>query len=153
LPPPDKDAASITVQAELPHLGTASGPLVPPAQPPEAHKVLPSRDTAAGSLPASAAGSVAANATFDAASSQELRGLRSNSDEATLATPPGITRTKRAGIERHRHAGTQKHWAGVSRPGANGRPPLFVSGPEIAWRWIVQSATGILAALSPPPSR
>jgi exonuclease SbcC len=48
---------------------------------------------------------VAASATFDALSSQEREGLRSNSDEATLATLPGITHAKRIGIgRRHRLA-------------------------------------------------
>jgi hypothetical protein len=33
----------------------------------------------------------------------------------------------------------------------NDRPPPPLSGPKKAWRWIVQSATGILASLSPSP--
>jgi hypothetical protein len=53
----------------------------------------------------------------------------------------------------HRHGGARKHWAGVARPGSNGRPPPTAGGLENVGRWIVQSATGILAALSPPPSR
>jgi hypothetical protein len=94
---------------------------------------------------------VASNATFDASSSQEW-GLRSNSDEATLATLPGITRAKRNGIGGHRYHGTRTHSAGLSHSGAKDRPPP-PSGPEKAWRWIVRSATSVLAALSPPPSR
>jgi hypothetical protein len=155
VPSPDKDAAPSTMLRELPRAATAFAASVPPTQPSEAQEILPpaSRDMARGSLPASAADAVAANATFDALPNQELRGLRSNADEATPATPAEATHAKRTGIGRHRHYGARKHWAGLSRPGANGRPPPAVSGPEKAWRWIVQSATSILAALSPPPSR
>jgi hypothetical protein len=154
VPWPDKDAVPSTIQTELPHPATAFAPSVPP-QPSEAPEILPSasRDMAGGFLPASSADAVAANATFDASSSQELRGLRSNVDEATLATPAEATHAKGSGIGRHRHYGARKHWAGLSPPGANGRPPPAVNGPEKAWRWIVQSATSILAALSPPPPR
>lgn len=120
---PEKDAPTVTVQTELPHPATTS------------------------------ADPVTANATFDASSAQEPRVLRSNSDEATLATPAGVTQAKRTGIDRHRRAGARKHWAGVSRPGASAGAPPAVNGPERAWHWIVQSATGILAALSPPPPR
>jgi hypothetical protein len=123
VPPPEKDAAPFAVQTELPHPTTAS------------------------------ADSVAANAAFDAPSSQELRESKSTSDEATLAAPAGVAPAKRNGIDRHRHAGAQKRWAGVSHAGANGRLPASVSGPERAWHWIVQSATSILASLSPPPPR
>jgi len=149
---PEKDAATLTVQTELPNPAAASAGSVAPGQPPEAREVLPpaDRDTAWASLPASAANMVAANATSDASSSRELRELR---DEATLATPGGVTHAKRTGIGRRRHDGARKHWAGVSRPGANGRPAPAASGLEEVRRWIVQSATGILAALSPPPPR
>ncbi len=149
---PEKDAATLTVQTELPNPAAASAGSVAPGQPPEAREVLPpaDRDTAWASLPASAADMVAANATSDAPSSRELRELR---DEATLATPGGVTHAKRTGIGRRRHDGARKHWAGVSRPGANGRPAPAASGLEEVRRWIVQSATGILAALSPPPPR
>ena len=144
------EAATLTAQTELPHPAEASAPS---GQPLEAHEVLPTdTDTAWASLPASAADMVAANATSDASSSQELRSLRSNADKATLATA-GVTHAERTGSGRHRHNGARKRWAGVSRPAANGRPPPVVNGPEKAWHWIVQSATGILAALSPPPSR
>ena len=89
----------------------------------------------------------------DASSNRELWGLRSNADDAALATPSAVPRAKRTGIGRHRHSGARQHWAGVSRAGTNDRPPPPLSGPEKAWRWIVQSATGILASLSPPPSQ
>jgi hypothetical protein len=143
--PPNKDAAP------FPAL-TAPAPSVPPGLSPETHEVLPpaSKDTALGS--ASAADTVA-NATSDAWSSQDQPGLRSNADEAALATPTEVTRAKRTGMGQHRHAGARKHWARISQPGANSRPPPAIGGPERAWHWIVQSATGILAALSPPPSR
>ena len=149
---PEKDAATLTVQTELPNPAAASAGSVAPGQPPEAREVLPpaDRDTAWASLPASAADMVAANATSDAPSSRELRALR---DEATLATPGGVTHAKRTGIGRRRHDGARKHWTGVSRPGANGRPAPAASGLEEVRRWIVQSAIGILAALSPPPPR
>jgi type IV secretory pathway VirB10-like protein len=131
---------------------TASAPSVPPGPTPETHEVSPraSKDTALGS--ASAADTGAANAISDASSSQDHPGLRSNADEAALATPIEVPRAKRTGMGRHRHAGARKHWARISQPGANSRPPPAISGPERAWHWIVQSATGILAALSPPPS-
>jgi len=149
--PPEKDAATLTVQTELPDPAAASAGSVALGQPPEAHEVLPPADgdTAWASLPAPAANLDAANATSDASSSRDLPELR---DEATLATPGGVTHAKRTGIGRHRHDGARKHWAGVSQPGANGRPPA-ASGLEEVRRWIVQSATGILAALSPPPPR
>jgi hypothetical protein len=152
-PSPNKNAAPFTADTEVSHPATGSAPTVPPAQAPDAHEVLPSRDPSEGSLPASTAGSVAANATFDASSSQELPGLRPNSDEATLATPTGAIHAKRVGIGRQHRDGARKHWAGISPPGARGRPPPSISGPEKAWRWIVRSATSVLAALSPPPLR
>ena len=131
---------------------TAPAPSVPPGPSPERHEVLPraSKDTALGS--ASAADTGAANTISDASSRQEQPGLRSNTDEAAVATPTEITRAKRTGMGRYRHAGARKHWARISQP-ANSRPPPAASGPERAWRWIVQSATGILASLSPPPSQ
>jgi hypothetical protein len=112
-----------------------------------------SSDMASGSLPTFATDTGSANATSDASSSQEPRGLRSNADEAALVTPTEVTHAKRTGIGQHRYAGARKHWAGISRPGPNNRPPPAISAPERAWRWIVQSATGILASLSPPPSQ
>jgi hypothetical protein len=112
-----------------------------------------SSDVASGSLPTFATDAGSANATFGASSSQEPRGLRSNADEAALATPTEVTHAKRAGIGRHRHAGARKQWAGIPRVEASSRPPPAISGPERAWHWIVQSATGILASLSPPPSQ
>ena len=153
---PETDAATSTVQAKLPHLA-ASAPSISPARPAEAQVVLPPADRSKvwASLPASVANTAEANAnaTSDASSNRELRGLRSNADDAALATPSAVPRAKRAGIGQHRHSGARQHWAGVSRAGTNDRPPPPLSGPEKAWRWIVQSATGILASLSPPPSQ
>jgi hypothetical protein len=132
---------------------TAPAPSVPPEPSPETHEVLPpaSKDAALGL--ASATDTRAANATSNASSSQDQPGLRSNADEAAFATPTEVPRAKRTGMDRHRHAGARKHWAVVSRAGTNDRPPPPLSGPEKAWRWIVQSATGILASLSSPPSQ
>jgi hypothetical protein len=146
----ETDAATSTVQTERPDPAVASAPS---AQPPEAQGVLPpaDRSTASASSPASPTNRAAANATFGASSSQEPRGLRSNADEAALVTPTEVTHAKRTGIGQHRYAGARKHWARISQPGANSRPPPAISGPERAWHWIVQSATGILASLSPPP--
>jgi hypothetical protein len=148
VPSPNKDATALNAQA-------ASAPAVPPAQPPEAHEDLPpaSSDVASGSLPTFATDTRSANATFGASSSQEPRGLRSIADEAALVTPTEVTHAKRTGIGQHRYAGARKHWAAVSRPGVNSRLPPAISAPERAWHWIVQSATGILASLSPPPSQ
>jgi hypothetical protein len=165
--PRETNAATSTVQTERPDTASASAPSAPSAQPPEAQEVLPPADrsavsaslpaspatTVAAPLPASPGTTVAANATSDAASSQEPPGLRSNGDDAALAAPTGVPHTKRAGIGRHRHNGARKHWVAVSRAGTYDRPPPPLSGPEKAWRWIVQSATGILASLSPPPSQ
>ena len=147
VPSPNKDAIALNAEA-------ASAPAVPPAQPPEAHEDLPpaSSDMASGSLPTFATDTGSANATSDASSNQEPRGLRSNAAEAALVTPTEVTHAKRTGIGQHRYAGARKHWARISQP-ANSRPPPAASGPERAWRWIVQSATGILASLSPPPSQ
>jgi hypothetical protein len=81
--PPNKDAAPFPAQ-------TALAPSVPPEPSPETHEVLApaSKDTALGS--GSVADTRAANATFDGSSSQMQPGLRSNVDEATLATPTGV---------------------------------------------------------------
>jgi hypothetical protein len=141
--PPNKDAAPFPAQ-------TAPAPSVPPEPSSETHEVLPaSKDTASGL--ASATDTGAANATSNASSSQDQPGLRSNADEAALATPTEVTHAERTGMGRHRHPGARKGWAALPRPGANVRPPPAISGPERAWHWIVQSATDILAALSPPP--
>ena len=147
LAPPSGREWSIAanVQTELPHPATASSASVPATQP-EAHDVLRS----AG---APAAGTMAPNTTFNALSSQTQPGLRSNADEAPITTPAGITNAQTTGSGRHHHAGARHRWAGVSRPGANGRPQPPISRLEEAWRWIVGSATGIIAALSPPPRR
>ena len=82
--PPNKDAAPFPAQ-------TAPAPSVPPEPSPETHEVSPpaSKDAALGT--AIAADTGAANATFYGSSSQEQPGLRSNVDEATLATPTGVT--------------------------------------------------------------
>jgi hypothetical protein len=86
VPSPNKDATALNAEA-------ASAPAVPPAQPPEAHADLPSAssDVASGSLPAFATDTGTTNATFYGSSSHEQPGLRSNVDEATLATPTGVT--------------------------------------------------------------
>jgi hypothetical protein len=141
VPSLDKDAVPSTTQ-------TASAFSVPPAKVPAPHyDVFPP-----GSAPVADTG--AAKTISDASSSsQNPPGPRSNLAEAAVVTPIGITSAKRAGIGGHRHLGARKHWAAMSRRGANGRPPPAISGPEQAWHWIVQSATGIFAALSPPPSR
>jgi hypothetical protein len=152
-PSPNKNAAPFTAHTEVSHPATASAPTVPPAQAPDAHEVLPSRDPSEGSLPASTAGSAVANAKFDVSSSQELPGLRLNSDEATLATPTAAIHAKRTAIGGHRHHEARTHSAGRSHTGAKVRPPPSISGPEKAWRWIVRSATSVLAALSPRPSQ
>ena len=136
---PDKEAVPATGRTEVPHPATTSAPSVPPA----AHKVLP---PARGSTASTA--SPAVKGTFNASPSPEQPRLGSNADEVTLATPAWIIHPQMNGIGRHRHARTRTHWAG-----ANSRPPPSISGPEKAWRWIVQSATSILAALSPPPPR
>jgi hypothetical protein len=139
VPSPDKEAVPVTGRTEVPHPATTSAPSVPPA----AQQVLPpaSRDTASSA-------STAANATFDASPSPEQPRLGSDADQAALAMPAGITHTQRNAVGRHHHARARTLWIR-----ANGRPPPSISGPEKAWRWIVQSATNILAALSPPPPR
>jgi hypothetical protein len=135
--PPNTDAGPFPAQ-------TAPAPSVPPEPSPETHEVLPpAKEAALGS--AIAAGTGAANATFGASAGQGLQGDQ--------ATPPRITQSARAEISRRRHVVARKHWARISQPGVNSHPPAAASGPERAWHWIVQSATGILAALSPPPSR
>jgi len=145
-PSPDKVGALSTTQ-------TASASSVPPAQISEHSDVLPlaSKERAVGSAPAT--DTAAVNAIPDAAASANRPALRSNTAEATVATPAGNANAKGTGIGRHSHVGTRKDWARISRPEANRPPPPAVSGPERAWHWIVQSATGILAALSPPPPR
>jgi hypothetical protein len=113
----------------------------------------PPLETARGSLSASAGTSVAASAASDASYGQGQPGLTPNADEAALTTPTEITHAKRNPIGRYRHAAGRMHRVGVSHPGAKGHPPQSASGPEKAWHWIVQSATSILAALSPPSPR
>jgi hypothetical protein len=115
VPPPDKDAAPVTVQAGLPDTVTPSPPSALPAPSPEARQVLaPGRDT-------------------------------------SPARSPRIAHAKSTGNGRHPQDRARKRWAGVSRPGSKGLPPPSLNPPEQAWRWIVRSATGVLAALSPPP--
>ena len=84
VPSPNKDATALSAEA-------ASAPAVPPEPTPETHEVLPpaSKDAASGSAFATDTGTT--NATFYGSSSQEQPGLRSNVDEATLATPTGVT--------------------------------------------------------------
>jgi hypothetical protein len=144
---PKKDAVPSKVLTEPTNPASSFSNLASATQPSsEARAVLPPANTemAWSSLPTSAADSVAANAM--------LRGWRSKSDEPTPTTPTG-THARRAGISRHHHYGIRKDWARLSAPTAIGRPTPAVSAPEIAWRWIVQSATNIVAALSLPPSR
>jgi hypothetical protein len=143
--PPDKADAPSTTQE-------ASASLSPPAQIPEPHAdVLPLAGRAtAGSAHASDTGRV--NAIPDASDSLNQPALRSTAG-ATVATPAGNTNAKGTGIGRHRHVGVGKHRAVISRPGTNRPPSQAISGPERAWHWIVRSATGILAAISPPPFR
>jgi hypothetical protein len=83
VPSPGLDATPSTVQT--------SARSVFPEKPPEAPDISPPprKGTTLGS--AWGADTVAANATFDGSSSQEQPGLRSNVDEATLATPTGVT--------------------------------------------------------------
>jgi hypothetical protein len=89
---PGLDATPSTVQTPAPS--------VSPEKTPEAPNVLPPPRNAAELGSASAADTVAANATFGASSSQERPGLRSNADEATLATPTRFTHA----AARHRRA-------------------------------------------------
>jgi hypothetical protein len=144
VPSPDKDAAPSITQ-------TASALSVSPAPPEPHYDVL--QPASEGRAPSSAIARDpgVANPTPDASSNRELWGLRSNADDAALATPSAVPRAKRAGIGRHRHSGARQHWAGVSRAGTNDRPPPPLSGPEKAWRWIVQSATGIRYRRRPAP--
>ena len=83
VPSPGLDAAPSTVQTPARS--------VSPEKPPEAPDVSPPPRKGTTSGLASAADTGAANATFDGSSSQEQPGLRSNADEATLATPTGVT--------------------------------------------------------------
>jgi hypothetical protein len=71
--------------------------------------------------------------------------------DTSPAKSPGIAHAKSTGNGRHSQDRARKRWAGVSRPGSKGLPPPSLNPPEQAWRWIVRSATGVLAALSPPP--
>jgi hypothetical protein len=139
---PDKDGALSTTQE-------ASTSSIPLPQIQEPHSDVASKEKAVGSAPVTAV----ANAIPDASVSLNQPALRSNTAEAAAATPAGNTNAKGTGIGRHRHVGARKHWAGISRPGANRPPPPAISGPERAWHWIVRSATGLLAAISPPPFR
>jgi hypothetical protein len=58
---------------------------------------------------------------------------------------------KKTEVGQHRHHVARKYWARLSRLEANRGPPPALSAPEVAWHWIVRSATNIVAALSPPP--
>ena len=141
--PLEKDAVRSKVPRELRDPAVPSGLSAPATEPSEARAVLPpaNREMAWSALPTSASSAVVASTT--------LRELKSKSAETT---PPTGTHAKRAGVSRHRHYEARKDWAGLSPPRAIGPPPLAASGPEIAWRWIVRSATNVVAALSPPPS-
>jgi hypothetical protein len=83
VPSPGLDAALSTVQTPARSVFLEKRPGPPDVLPPA------TKDTASGL--ASAADTGEANATFDGSSSQEQPGLRSNADEATLATPTGLT--------------------------------------------------------------
>jgi hypothetical protein len=89
---PGLDAAPSTVQTPARS--------VSPEKTPEAPDVLPPPRKAAILGSASDADTGAANGTFGASSSQERPGLRSNADEATLATPTRCTHA----AARHRRA-------------------------------------------------
>jgi hypothetical protein len=82
-PSPGKDAAPSTLQTPVRSVFPEKPPEAPDVSPP------PRNDTTLGG--ASGADAVAANATFYGSSSQEQPGVRSNVDEATLATPTGVT--------------------------------------------------------------
>ena len=113
----------------------SSGSLAQSSQAHEQTPPAPTRRTAPGALPDAFANSEVPN-TSPEASSPEQPGLEPSEETATPSVSPGATHTKRTGIERHRHTATRKHWASIHRPETYGRVQP-VSGPEIAWRWIV----------------
>jgi hypothetical protein len=121
--PPGLDASPSTVQTPARSVFPEKPRDAPDASPPAR------KGTTLGS--ASSADTVAANA-LDASSRQDQPELRSNTDEAAVAMPAGITDAKGTGIGRHRYAGARKQWARISQPGANSRPPPAISGPENA---------------------
>ena len=129
----------------------SSGSLAQSSQAHEQTPPAPTRRTAPGALPDAFANSEVPN-TSPEASSPEQPGLEPSEETATPSVSPGATHTKRTGIERHRHTATRKHWASIHHPEIYGRVQP-VSGPEIAWRWIVHTVSSLAAALPPPPPR
>jgi hypothetical protein len=116
------------------------------AQPGDTREPTPAVTGGAAPDPEATGGSPAASAV----PGPKQPGLASNEEASTPVAAAGVPRTKTAGSARHRHNGARKHWASSYRPGTYARPAP-VSGPEVAWRWIVHSANSLLAALSPPP--
>ena len=129
----------------------SSGSLAQSSQAHEQTPPAPTRRTAPGALPDAFANSEVPN-TSPEASSPEQPGLEPSEETATPSVSPRATHTKRTGIERHRHIAARKHWALIHRPETYGRVQP-VSGPEIAWRWIVHTVSSLAAALPPPPPR
>jgi hypothetical protein len=88
--PPHPDLVASPGKDAAPSVQTPARSVFP-EKPREAPDVspLPRKDRTLGSAWGTDTG--AANATFDGSSSQEQPGLRSNADEATLATPTGVT--------------------------------------------------------------
>jgi hypothetical protein len=124
---------------------------VPPAQPPTTHDdPLPpaSKPQAQGPLSISAVS--AAPEASDVAPPPEPPALRSNSNQASPATPSRVIHAKRAKIARYRYLQARTHLAGTPRPEPIRYPPS-PNGPEKALRWIAQAATNFFAALAPPP--
>jgi hypothetical protein len=122
------------------------------AQPGDTHERAPpavTGDAASDPSPEVIAGWQATSASFGVPR-PEQPGLASNEEASTPVAAVGAPRTKTAASARHRHNGARKHWASAYRSGTYARPAP-VSGPEVAWRWIVHSANNLLAALSPPP--
>jgi hypothetical protein len=141
--------------AELGNRGAevgASSSSVSLVQPAETHEQIPPAVTGGAppdASPEATAGWQPTSANFGVAG-PEQPGLASNEEASTPVAAAGAPRTKTAGSARHRHNGARKHWASAYRSGTYARPAP-VSGPEVAWRWIVHSANNLLAALSPPP--
>jgi hypothetical protein len=127
----------------------ASSSSVSLAQPGDTREQTPAVTGGAAPDPEATGGSQAASASFGGPG-PEQPGLASNEEASTPVVTAGAPRTKTAGSARNRHNGARKHWASAYRYGTYARPAP-VSGPEVAWRWIVHSANSLLAALSPPP--
>jgi len=134
----DSGARDLGVEVELPRVDS-----VPPpdkdAAPVTGQTGLP--DTATASPPSA----------IPAPSPEARQVLPPAGRDTSPTKPPTIAHAKSTGNGRYPQNGVRKRWAGVSRPGSKGLPPPSLNPPERAWRWIVRSATGVLAALSPPP--